>query len=203
MKTITHTSGKTWSESTTSVVREVPILKDFPAARGAAGAVSLQTTLRTGSKGTFTYTVYLFKKFGGDPEYWDDRGDYLYQYPGSHYHYLVEGYISEVLASGTFTDALASGNNVITKALTLTDLGKQVENWDGDVYLGVVSDSGTTLYWGNGITSTVILSYNNGAIKYATDGGFVNCEVFYATGGSWKQVQPLVASGGAFKEVGE
>lgn len=199
MQQISHTGGLTHN-STTSVLREVPVLKAFPAVKGRAKSVSVTTSIRLSVAAAHSYTVYLFKTFGGDAAHWEDRTDNKYQYPSDSAHYLQEGYIKDVLASASFTDTLATGE--ITKALALTEYGMRCENWAGDIYLAIVSNTAGNLYWGNGTTSTVTLEYNSGIVKYAIDGEYVDCEVYYAVNGEWQQVQPFVASGGAFKEVG-
>lgn len=205
MKTIVHTGGVTW-DNTTNVVREVPIIKNFPAASGQASSVNVTTTLRVSMTATYAYTVYLFKTFKGDSAYWDDRTDNKYQYPQNEAHYMQTGYIGNLLASASFSEKLtystSGGDHRVTKALTLTDFGKRVENWAGDVFLAVVNNSSENLYWGNGITSAISLAYNSGIIKYPVDGEYVNCELYFGTAGTFKQVLPMYGTGGAFKEIG-
>lgn len=197
MQTITHTGGTTY-DGTTSVLREVPIIKDFPAIKGRAKAASVATSIRVSAAASHNYTMYLFKSFAGDAAHWEDRTDNKYQYPSDSGHYLKAEYINDVLASASFTDTLTTGE--ITKALTLTEYGMRCENWSGDVYFAIISD--TALYWGNGTLSTITLDYNSGIVKYAVDGGFVDCEAFYATGGNWQPVQMHYGSDGAYKEIG-
>ena len=199
MKTITHTGGTTY-DGTTNVAREVPMIKNFPLAKGKAQTVKVQTTISASSDdNTNSYTMYLFKTFNyaGD---WDERTDNMYQYPNNGSYYVKTSYIADVLASASFTEKIAG--SVVTKTLTLTDYGKEVENWAGTVYLAIVKTTDAAMYWGNGKTSTIILEYNNGIIKYATGGEFVDCEVYLATDGSFQQVQPYFGADGAFKEIG-
>ena len=199
MKTITHTGGTTYS-STTVVGREVPIIKDFPTVTGRVDAVNVLTSIRVDSAVSRTYTLYLFKTFKGDANYWETRVDNMYQYPQDSDHVLAVEYIGDVLASATFTDAPASGE--IAKTLTLTEYGEQAKNWAGDVYLAIVSES-SGLYWGNGTTSTVTLEYQSGTVRYCTSGENVLCEVYYGTGGSFKQVEMQMGVGGVFVEIGD
>lgn len=200
MKTITHTGGTTYS-STTSVKREVPIIKNFPAVSGRVDAVNVSTSVRVDTAISRTYTVYLFKTFTGDPEYWETRVDNMYQYPGDTDHYLKIDYIGDVLASETFTEAIHSGT--VTKTLTATEYGRQLKNWAGDVYLGIVSDS-TGFYWDKGTTSTITINcMDGGMVRYCAGGEKVLCEVYCGSGGTFKRVEMRAGVGGVFVEIGE
>lgn len=200
MKTITHTGGTTF-DTLTYVGREVPIIRNFPAFNGTAKTVNVKTYLHTdsGSSLTATYTVYLFKTFSGNAEYWDERTDNMYQYPGDNAHWLKTDYIGDILASATFTSKITEGE--VNCALALTDYGKDVANWSGDVFLAVMCEN-THLYWMDSTLSTITLEYNNGIVRYGIDGAFVACEMYKAVGGTWKQVQPHKATGGEYKEIG-
>ena len=193
MKTIAHTGGITW-DNTTNVFREVPILRNFPKITGIASAVNVITTLRVSVTATYNYTVYLFKTFKGSSAYWDDRTDNKYQYPQSEANYMQAGYIGDLLASASFSEKLtyssSGGDHVLTKSLALTDFGKRVENWAGDVYLAIINNSEENLYWGNGKTSTISLEYNSGVVKYSVNGENVNCLMYYAVNGDFVQVIP-------------
>lgn len=212
MKTLTKTGGCTY-DGTTVVQREVPVIKSFPSASGKAISAKIKTTLRVGASlsSNWVYTVYLFKTFNGDMNHWDERVDNLYQYPNNVSHHLTDAYIGNILASATFSEKLTYdkedqiGDNVITKTLELTEYGEQVKNWAGDVYMAVIHSSSHSyeLYWGNATTSTITLEYNNGIVRFATGGGFVDCEVYHAVNGSWQQVQAHYGANGAWQEVGK
>lgn len=199
MQQISHTGGLTYN-STTSVLREVPVIKAFPAISGRVKTVAVTTSIRLSAAAEHSYTVYLFKVFGGNADYWEDRQDNKYQYPSNSDHYLKEGYIGDILASAAFSETLTTGE--ITKALTLTEYGMRFENWAGDIYLAIISDAAGSLYWGNGTTSTVTIEYNNGIVKYGVGGAWVDCEVYYGSNGAWVQVQPYYGSGETWNEIG-
>lgn len=200
MKTITHSGGMT-SAAMTYVGREVPVIKAFPTLGGAVKSVQIKTTLHTdsGSSLNISCPVYLFKTFGGDSAYWETRTDNMYQYPGDNKHWLKESYIGDVLAGGTLSATINSGE--ITLEMSLTEYGKRLHNWAGDVYLAVLTDE-THLYWGETITSEITLEYNNGVVKYGVNGAFVDCEMHIAVNGAWQQVQPYKGADGTFHEIG-
>ena len=201
MKTVIHSGGKT-SSAMTYVGREVPVIKAFPALNGVAKAVRLKTSLHTdsGSSLNIYCPVYLFKTFGGDPSYWEARTDNMYQYPGDKNHWLKEAYIGDVLAGGTLSATIKNGE--ITLDMSLTEYGKRLANWAGDVYLAVLTDE-THLYWSEAITSEITVEYNSGIVKLNAGGKIVNCEVYMAEGGAFKQKQPYFAKDGRYREAGE
>lgn len=201
MKTISHTGGTTYSVMTI-VSREVPMLQNFPTVKGKASSVSLKTALMTDTGNTFTYTIYVFKTFGGSSQHWQKLAETMYQTPDSANNHLKVDYIGDVLATKTFSDNLTAGEHQITKALELTEYGKQASNWAGNVYVAIINTSGSTLYWGKSTSSTVALEYLDGVVKYGVGGKFVDCEVHYATGGKWIQAQPHYGINGSYVEVG-
>lgn len=202
MKTVTFSGGVTNAAAET--FQEVLILENLPLLSGTVTSVSLRTIFGPSAAANIPFTLYLFKTFGGNPNYWKDYGSYLYQTPGNVTYWLNESYIGNVLASGSFTQNLHSGNNVIETDLVLTELGKNTASWAGDVFLALIENASESLRWGNGTASVLTLTVDGGStIKCAMNGGYADCEMYHAINGIWQPVQPFVAADGTFKEIGE
>lgn len=206
MATISYSGGKTYSENTTSTLREVPLFKNFPSYTGSAKSVDVATTFRVNSTTTYTFTVYLFKTFTYDSSYWQERSsdtgyDYscFYQYPNNTSRYFTPSMVSDILASKTITQSISTGDH--TLSLDLTAFGKDLSNWAGDVYMAI--DATGSLYWGNGSVSTITIERGSGIIKYCTNGSFVDCEVYYGVDGNWAPMQLYYGTDGSYVELGE
>lgn len=61
---------------------------------------------------------------------------------------------------------------------------------------------GQNSLWENYSSAFIDATTNNGIIKYAIGGTFVDCEVYYATGGKYVQVIPYYGTDGKFVEIG-
>ena len=151
------TSGASHNQ-TTFVGREV---MEIPVSNlsGTISSVDLKYNLRVGTNANFTYTIYLFKTLTVNSSYWNDRGDYWYNYPLASTptsQYFKASYASNILATLSVTEKVTTGAKTKT-ITTFTDYGKDAANWNGTVYLGIVC-SDTDLYWGNSTTSTLSIS---------------------------------------------
>lgn len=215
MATLTATTTYCTSDIT-SAKRQVPVYRSVSSLSGIVSNAQVSVRLRNGtsSSATFSYTVYLFKTFNHSSygtTNWNDRKssagvynyDAWYQYPNNGTYYFSTSYIGNILAQKTVSTTLASKTNtdVTISNLTLTDYGKTLSNWAGDVCIGIVCDS-NDLQWAQGGTTTLTLTYATGTIRYGTGGSFVNCEVYYATGGSFVKVAPYYGTGGSFVPLG-
>lgn len=209
MKTVSKTSGTSY-DGTSSVRRECPMITSFPTFSGRVKTASLSTYMRISSPSTHDITVVLFKTFGSSSN-WENRTNYMYQYPPNSDDYLTSSTMGticqNILASKSISISISStGNQAISLDFIesdITDYGKTGENWSGTVYIGIYKSSYTTdLHWGEATTSTLSANYNNGIVKYGVNGVWQDCEVYYGVNGSWQRVQPSYATNSEYKEIG-
>lgn len=157
---LTYTSGASHSQ-TTFVGREIMEIPNVAALSGTMSSVDLKYNLRVGTTANFTYTIYLFKTLNLSADYWNDRGDYWYNYPlasNPKNQYFKASFAQDVLATLTVTEKVATGAK--TQTITnFTEYGQWAHNWEGTVYFGIVCDN-TDLYWGNSTTSTMTINYD-------------------------------------------
>lgn len=111
---------------------------------------------------------------------------------------------------------------------TFTEAGKRLENWlpsltDDDnytnkLYVGLYHDS-EDITWrdSNGVScdllwawpslttdqyATLTLNYGAGIVRYYTDSGWVDCEVYYWDNGVWKQCETQYCNGLGWNTIG-
>lgn len=212
MATLTKT-GSTYQDGTlvTSTIREVPGIPGISAMTGTASGISVTLPFRIGTIQTLSYTVYVFKTFNSPGDsYWQKRNNNnnWYQYDpakggGNTKYYLVTDYLSDILATGTFSEQITTTN--FTKTLTLTDYGKSLANWGGTVYIGVIASS-TALLWNYGQTVSMTLTYTQSTatssrVGYGKDNTYKNCEVYYGTGNQYVKVDVYYGYGGSWKKI--
>lgn len=206
MKTASQTGGLTYNGAT-SIRREIPIIQSFPAFIGRVKSLNLSTYFRSGTAGTHSVTIVVFKTFNS-PGSWSNSGAHWYQTPSNTSKYLTStSYCGNILAQKTIDITFSGAGNAPFSAdfatSDLTEYGKVGANWGGDVMIAAIkSDYSTDLLWGNATQSTLTVNYNNGVIKYGVGGAWVDCEVYYGSNGAWTQVQPYYGSGGAWVEIG-
>lgn len=216
MSTMQVIAGNTY-DGTTSVLCEFFIFQDFPKISGSIKSISVQVILNENYANTHDFTVYLFKTFSGtintssnkdNGHGWYQRisGQYedlsvYYQYPNETAYHLKSNMIGNILAQKTVTSKSVTGISVHTFSLDLTDYGKTSANWEGEVYLAIVPTTSHALYWGDYTSAFIDIEKNDGIIKYAVGGKFVDCEVYYATGGKFVQVVPYYATDEEFVEI--
>ena len=215
MATLTATTTYCTSDIT-SAKRQVPVYRSVSSLSGVATNAQVSMRLRSGasSSTTFQCTVYLFKTFNHSSygtTHCNNRKtsagvydyDAWYQHPNNGTYYFSTSYIGNILAQKTEPITLASKTNktITISDFTLTDYGKTLSNWAGDVCIGIVCNS-SDLQWAQGGTTTLTLTYATGTIRYGINNTFVNCEVYYGVDGSFKKVIPYYATDNVFKPLG-
>lgn len=213
MSKITTFTGTEASHGTNYSIQRMFLYWPVSGLTGRVKSVTLSVTLRTAAtisnKG---FKLCLFTDRNALTNWSVYNGHCVYQYPSSSGDYFNEAnysrFSSNFLCNKDVSVSVTGGAGNVSTSFTvgIDSAYSNVALWNGkDVLLGFYETGGESsgLIWGTSQIAVLTVETSNGIVKYATNGGFVNCEVYFATGGSWQQVQPYFATGGAFKEIGE